>query len=113
MKQVTAYIRAELASHAIKALKAAQEALFITLVRARGVRSDGPEDSYSAAVSLGEGFTPLARLKMVCPDPNVPALVDFVRRLASTGRKGDGMIFVSAVEDPVCVAPRASDVILV
>ena len=115
MKQVTAYIRAELASRAVEALEAAQEAHFITLVHARGGRSDGPDDSYSSAVSLGDGFAPLARLKIVCPDPNVSALVDLVRTLASTGRKGDGMIFVSAVEGtvPVSGGLRDSDVILV
>ena len=115
MKQVTAYIRAELASRAVEALEAAQEAHVITLVHARGSRSDGPDESYSSSVSLGDGFAPLARLKIVCPDLNVPALVDLVRRLASTGRKGDGMIFVSTVGKKVRIpgGPRASDVMLV
>ena len=114
MKQITAYIRAELASRAVEALEAAQEAHFITLVDARGIGSDRPEDSYSSSVSLGEGYAPLVRLKIVCPDPNVHALIDIVRTAASTGRKGDGMIFVSTVEDTVRSAdePRASDVIL-
>ena len=114
MKQVTAYIRAELARRAVEALEAAQEILFITLVPARGIRSDRPEDCYSSSVRLGEGFAPLARLKIVCPDPNVPAVVDLMRRLGSTGRKGDGMIFVSSVERTVALSdrPRVSDVIL-
>ena len=114
MKQVTAYIRAELATRAVEGLKAAQEAQSITLLHPRG-DSERRADCYSASVSLGEGLPPLARLKILCADLYVPALVALVRRLASTGRKGDGMIFVSKVGEPVWIVdePRASDVILV
>lgn len=112
MKQVTAYIRAELASRAVEVLEAAQEAHFITLVDVRGIGSDRPEDSYSSPVRIGEGYAPLVRLKIVCPDPNVQALLDLVRTVASTGRKGDGMIFVSTMAVRISDGPRASDVFL-
>lgn len=48
-----------------------------------------------------EHFAPMMKLELVCYDQNVDAYVDIIREAARTGERGDGVVFVSPVDDAV------------
>ena len=51
---------------------------------------------YDFSVKLGEIFESLIKIEIICRDDSVEELTEVIRRAASTGRKGDGMIFVAS-----------------
>lgn len=48
-------------------------------------------------------FTPKVKIEIVCPDEECDAIVETIREAAHTGRRGDGKIFVFAVEESVSI----------
>ena len=48
-----------------------------------------------------EHFAPMLKLELVCDDGFVDRYVNIIRDEARTGERGDGVIFVSGVEDAV------------
>lgn len=48
-------------------------------------------------------FTPKVKIEIVCPDDQCGAIVEAIRQTAHTGRRGDGKIFISAVEEAVSI----------
>jgi len=48
-----------------------------------------------------EHFTPMLKLELVCDDRQAEHYIGIIRDEARTGARGDGVVFVSAVEDAV------------
>ena len=46
-------------------------------------------------------FLPKVKIEIVLPDPQVQSTVDAIIKAASTGKIGDGKIFISTVEDAI------------
>ena len=106
MKQITAYVREGMVNKLVAALETANSGDF-TLMEARGIIGGLPGDAYRFSVDLGERFEPMVRLELVCLAENADALVDAIRASASTGRKGDGMIFVTSVDSAIRISDGA------
>ena len=53
------------------------------------------------SIDYVERFCPTTKIEVVCRDEEVVRLVDIIREMAFTGHKGDGMIFVSDIEQVV------------
>jgi len=63
-------------------------------------RQKGHKELYRGAEYVVE-FLPKVKLEVVVPDDKLQAVLDAIMKAASTGRIGDGKIFVSPVEDAV------------
>jgi nitrogen regulatory protein P-II 1 len=48
-------------------------------------------------------FTPKVKIEIVCPDEDCETIVKTIQEAAHTGRRGDGKVFISRVEDAVSI----------
>lgn len=48
-------------------------------------------------------FTPKVKIEIICPDKDVEDIVEAIKKNAHTGRKGDGKIFVTSVEQAISI----------
>ncbi|HEY8507756.1 MAG TPA: P-II family nitrogen regulator [Steroidobacteraceae bacterium] len=101
MKELKAYIREQRLNEVVRALRAAG-ATTVTVVKTVPVGAEvNPEYvDVSRAVPV-EHFTPMLKLELVCDDRQADRYIDIIRDEARTGERGDGVVFVSSVEDAV------------
>lgn len=96
MKEIKAYIRREKAEDVIYALEQAGvsgcTAIEVKAVGAAAV----PEEKY-LSIDYIEEVSPVTKLEIVCRDEDALRLVDIIRKMAYSGRRGDGMVFVSDI----------------
>ena len=96
MKEIKAYIRLSKAEAVIAALEEAG-APGCAAIEVKGVGSSAvPEEEY-LSIDYVEEVSPVTKLELVCRDGDAERLVEAIRKSAYSGRKGDGMIFVSEV----------------
>ena len=100
MKKVSAYVRDDMASRVIEALTAADFQDF-TIIAAQRIIKGLAGAEYQFSMALGEKFEPVAKVEVVCRNENAERLADLIRTAAFTGRHGDGMVFVSPVEEAI------------
>ncbi|NIA14885.1 MAG: P-II family nitrogen regulator [Nitrospiraceae bacterium] len=75
------------------------QGLTVTEVKGFG-RQKGHKELYRGAEYVVE-FLPKVKLEVVVTDGKLKGVVEAIVKAASTGRIGDGKIFVSSVEDAV------------
>lgn len=101
MKELKAYIRTSRLTDVIRALRAAG-ATAVTVVQTVPMGADvDPEYVDTLRDVPVEHFTPMTKLELVCDDLSAKAYLDIIREAAQTGERGDGVVFVSPVEDAV------------
>ena len=97
MKLITAVVKPFKLDDAKEALKAAG-AQGITVSEVRGFgRQGGHTETYRGA-EYKLDFVPKVRIELVVHDEDVSKLIDALRTAASTGKIGDGKIWVTNVE---------------
>ena len=99
MKEIKAFIRKRKSEEVVDAL----EAIGIdrmTLIDVMGVGHTDPDQS-QFSVRLAERYAETAKLLMVCKEEEVQQVCETIRKKAHTGLKGDGMIYVSDVEQAI------------
>jgi nitrogen regulatory protein P-II 1 len=78
----------------------------MTISEVRGFgRQKGHTELYRGA-EYAVDFLPKVKLELVVPDGMVPRVIDTIRATATTGRIGDGKIFVLPVEDAMRIRTR-------
>jgi nitrogen regulatory protein P-II 1 len=85
-------------------VKSAITALGVTGMTVCEVRGFGRQKGHTEMYRGAEyqiDFLPKIRIDLVVADEQVPALVEAIRNAASTGRIGDGKIFVYDVEQAI------------
>ena len=102
MKEIKAYIRPLCASRVIKALEDAG-AKDLTLIRVDAIAPPTyPEQETEAAFANSiTRYSAVAKLELVCRDEEAKLFAEIIREHAHTGKRGDGRIFVSNVEEVV------------
>ena len=101
MKEVKAYIRERRLTEVVRALRAAgATAVSVVKTVPMGAEIEPEYTDVSRAVSL-EHYTPMLKVELVCDDRHVDRYVSIIRDEARTGELGDGLVFVSSVEDAV------------
>ncbi len=75
------------------------QGLTVTEVKGFG-RQKGHKEMYRGAEYVVE-FLPKVKLEIVVPDESLKVVVDAITKAASTGRIGDGKIFVSPIEEAI------------
>lgn len=100
MKEVKAYIRHHRVNHVIEALE--QEGFNdMTLIDVKGITRGLPREEYHYSLELAEKYMDVIKLEIVCTDQGAERIVEIIKANAHTGRKGDGLVFVTPVETAV------------
>ena len=112
MKKIEAIVKPFKLDEVKEALHAVGvQGLTVTEVKGFG-RQKGHKEQYRGAEYVVE-FLPKTKLEIVVPDNLVRAAVDAIAKAASTGRIGDGKIFVSPVEEAIRIRTGESgDIVL-
>lgn len=96
MKEIKAYIRLDKAEEVIYALeKAGVPGLTVIEVKAIGKAAVPETEKYS--INYVEKYSPVTKIEVVCMDDDALRLVEVIRKKSYSGRKGDGMVFVSDI----------------
>jgi len=97
MKEVKAYIRHNMVGKVIEALEQTGYT-DMTLIDVKGLTTGLPRAEYHYSLELAEKYMNVVKLEMVCCDQDVARIVEIIKATACTGRKGDGLVFVTPVE---------------
>lgn len=103
MKEIKAYVRANMANHVVQAL-ASEQFLDFAILEVRGIAPGLPHEAYRFSVELGEAFEAIVKFELVCRDENAERLAELIRRAAATGQKGDGMIFIGSIQEAIRIS---------
>jgi len=108
MKEVKADIRHNMVGKVIEAL---EQSGFtdITLIDAKGITSGLKPEDYRFSMELAEKYMNMVKLEVVCRDQHAEKVVGLIKTAAHTGRKGDGLIYVTPVERVVRIHTEGED----
>ena len=87
------------------------QGLTVTEVKGFG-RQKGHKELYRGAEYVVE-FLPKVKLEIVIPDEKLKSVIEAVVKAASTGRIGDGKIFVYNIEDAILIRTGESGDIVI
>jgi nitrogen regulatory protein P-II 1 len=112
MKKIEAIIKPFKLDEVKEALSAVGvQGLTVTEVKGFG-RQKGHKEQYRGAEYVVE-FLPKVKLEIVVPDELCKPAIEAIAKAASTGRIGDGKIFVSNIEEAIRIRTGESgDVVL-
>ncbi len=100
MKKVEAIVKPFKLEEVKEALSAVGiQGITVTEVKGFG-RQKGHKELYRGAEYVVE-FLPKVKLEIVIPDDKLEPVVNAIVKAASTGRIGDGKLFVSSVDDAI------------
>ena len=100
MKLIKAYIRTNMIDKVIRAL---EDAGFtdMTVIDVKAIRSGINERDLEYSIELAERYMNVAKLDMVLQDNDVERAKEIILKSARTGRKGDGFIYTSPVDEAI------------
>ena len=98
MHEIKAIIRPQRLDDVMKALRAIAGLPGVTVSRVHAYSRPQPHDPDVAPRGLEAD---LIKLETVVPPSLVEQVVGTIRETAHTGRAGDGMVFISAVQDAI------------
>jgi nitrogen regulatory protein P-II 1 len=103
MKEIKAYIRRNMVGKVIEALE--QEGFrHMTLIDVKGITTGLNPEDYHFSLELAGKYMNVVKLEMIYVDEQVEQAVGIIQRAAHTGRIGDGLIFVTTVDQVVRIA---------
>ena len=108
MKEVKAYIRRQMVDHVVRSLEHAGYT-DMTLIDVKGVTAGLPREEYHYSLELAEKYMNAVKLEIVCKDQDAEKIVGLIKTGAHTGRKGDGLIYVTPVEHAVRIYTEGED----
>ena len=113
MKELKGCIREARLGPTVQALQQAG-ARSVSVVRVVPIGADTTPAflDISRAVPVAH-YQEMVKVELVCPDEQVAAYADIIRDHACSGDRGDGVIFVSSVEDAIHIRTgrRGDDVV--
>lgn len=106
LKLVRAVVRLELVEEVVAALKEAGVPR-VTVNHVRAVGSGADPKSIKFSLELGTGFTEKALVQFVTSPDRVDSLIEIVCKHARTGCCGDGIVFITPVDQVVKIRTGA------
>lgn len=100
MKEIKAYIRFAKAEVVIHALREA-DVPGLTAIEVKAIGAAVEPERVKYSINYVEEVSPVTKLEVMCKDEDVERLCRIIREKAYTGRKGDGMIFVSNIDHAI------------
>ena len=101
MKEIKAIIQPHMLTKVIDSLKAMQNLPGVTVSEVRGFGHSPAEPAKNKIVEDFIEYARKAKIEIVVPDELAEQVVDVITRNAHTGLPGDGLIFVSPVNEVV------------
>ena len=104
MKMITAIVQPHMMSKVTHALEQIEGFPGVTITDVRGFgreKSVHGEDAPHRVIEDFVEYVRKARIEIVARDEMVDAIVDTIVRVAHTGRRGDGKVFVWQVEQAI------------
>lgn len=99
MKEIKAIIQPHMLTKVIDSLRLMDDLPGITVSEVRGFGRNRARSAKNKIVEDFIEYAKKAKLEIVVPDNLVDQVVDTITRNAHTGHPGDGLIFVSSVEE--------------
>ncbi len=99
MKEIKAYMREFKAEEVINCLEDAGVP-GIAVIKMQSTGKNIAEDA-QYSIEYCEKTSDITKIELVCSDEEVVRLVDIIQKTAYTGKKGDGMIFISNIEHAI------------
>jgi len=100
MKEIKAFIREEKLTEVAKHLKKNQFCCF-TVFEGEGVGDYTDEDTKFPSLKFPFLHNKIVKIEIVCNKEDVDKVIDTIRAHAKTGKRGDGLIYVSNVDTRV------------
>lgn len=107
MREIKAYVRPERVADVVSALADAGVAN-LTMNRVRSLGSGVDPKHWGLSVEAGARYSEMAKLELVCSEPDLERLLALIRARALTGTPGDGLVFVSPVDRAVKIRTGAT-----
>jgi nitrogen regulatory protein P-II 1 len=84
-----------------KVIRALEDAGFsdMTVIDVKAIRSGINETDLEYSIEIAERYMNVAKLEIVLPDGDVERAKEIILKKARTGRKGDGLIYTSPVDE--------------
>ena len=101
MKEIKAYIRVDVLSSVATALGKLTGVSGMSAVRVYGFGRTGPKESKHELILRARDFPDKFKIEIACADNQVGEIVATIERAARTGRRGDGKIYVSDIQQAV------------
>lgn len=102
MKRIEAYVQPFMLHHVVRELRGAG-VHGVTVQEVRGFGREKDESFPHHSSDYAVDFTPKVKLEVLCRDEAVDSLVAAIVKAAHTGRRGDGKVFVSEVDQVVSI----------
>jgi len=99
MKEIKAIIQSHRASDVIDALQAMDDLHGVTISEVKGFGHHRASGAKKKAVEDLVDYAAKTKLEIVVPDQLAAAVVQTILKHAQTGRPGDGLLFVSTVDE--------------
>lgn len=100
MKLIKAYIRTNMIDKVIHGLEGAGFT-DMTLIDVKAIRGGIDPKDLDYSVELAERYMNVAKLEIVLSDDQVKQAKEIILKTARTGRKGDGLLYVSQVDEAI------------
>jgi nitrogen regulatory protein P-II 1 len=105
MKEIKAYIRTSHLNQTVEALKE-KGAPGTTVVSVHPVGYDFGSRFTLCEVELSKKYYDVSKIELVCDKDDLDTYVNTILDIANTGSSGDGLIFVSEVEEVYKIRTR-------
>jgi nitrogen regulatory protein P-II 1 len=105
MKLVKAYVRTFMVDDVISALRE-MGAPRLTAIDIRALGDEIAPEKLNLSAELGSTYTTMVKLELICNDECVDKVVETILKKAKTGRKGDGIIVVSPIEEVISIKTK-------
>lgn len=100
MKLVKAYIRPILLEEVYKSLRA-NDHCCITVFKGEGAGKYSDPEKEHGSLHFPSMHSHIVKLEIAAPDEDVHSIIETIRQTAATGERGDGIIFVSPIENAI------------
>jgi nitrogen regulatory protein PII len=100
MKLIKAYIRTNMIDKVLHALEASGFT-DMTVVDVKAIRKGINPKDLDYSLELAERYMNVAKLEIVLHDDRVESAKEIIVKTARTGRKGDGFVHVSPVDEAI------------
>jgi nitrogen regulatory protein P-II 1 len=107
VKEIKAYVRDSMIEEVADALESSG-VTGMTITHVQAILEWADPDHFKYSLDTITKYTKVVKLELVCKDSDVSRLVNVIRTHAHTGRSGDGMIFVTDVQEAVKIKTGAT-----
>jgi nitrogen regulatory protein PII len=100
MKLIKAYIRTNMIDKVVQALESSGFT-DMTVIDVKAVRSGIDPKDLEYSIEIAERYMNVAKLEIVLQDDDVELAKEMILKTARTGRKGDGLVYVSSIDEAI------------